>query len=95
VHGEQLVVELGAHQPQPGARELQPHRQRKDAAQKKEHEGRDDEAPRNGLVVDRAQAAEPSRRIAPGGAQGFVHLGIGLRSVQKRRGGGAHRRPCR
>jgi hypothetical protein len=74
VHGEQLVIALGADEVAVGPRELKPHQQRKDSAEREEDQRGDDVAATDLLVIDGRNPTDDSGRAAPGPVQPRVEL---------------------
>jgi hypothetical protein len=66
VHGENLVVEIGAEETTLWTGELQSHQQRQDAAQQEEEKRRDDESFADRPMVGIAEPAPQARWGSPG-----------------------------
>jgi hypothetical protein len=66
VHCENLIVEIGAEKCILGPRELEAHQHRFNAAEQKEDECRDDEAPSDARMMDAFEPADETARLGPG-----------------------------
>ena len=65
VHGEELVVAIGADDVAFGTRQLQAHHQRQNSAEKEEDKSRDDVALADRGVVNRTEPACKAARLRP------------------------------
>jgi len=65
VHGEKLVVDLGTEQMQIRVRQLQPQQDRFQATEDQEHQGRDEIAQSDSLVIDGGESAPQGVRGLP------------------------------
>ena len=82
MHGEELVILFGREQGLVGARELQAHDERLDAAQQKEDEGRSDVALAIFLVIDCGKPTEKPRFAFPVALQSLLGGGAGRAGVE-------------
>jgi hypothetical protein len=65
VQAEQLVVEVGVDEAVLGPGELNPHQQRKRSGEQEEHEGRENEAAADRLVIGGAEPADDAAGDGP------------------------------